>query len=368
MAPSKQNFYPPWSPRFWNGMRLGSYLGLLAENGFRIHPFKWPMFGLGFGVSCLNSVLGAMQDLIFARRIAATQIAEPPTFIIGHWRSGTTLIHELFTLDNQFGFPNNFDAFAPNHLLLSRPMLYPLIKLLLPENRPMDAMSLSANSPQEDDFALVSLGAPTMYREIAFPNRRFNRQFHNDAATVEKTRLAMQYFLKLMTMRYQRPLVLKSPPHTSRVKDLSGWFPGARFIHISRHPFQIMASTIKLWRALDETQGFQLPRYSDEQLRDYVFEQQRRIYDRYFAEAPTIPSENLIELRFEDLVADPKFEISRIYSHWNLKGFEVLAPKIESYFADRKEVKSTSETIGSDARAQIVERWSRYMERFRYSA
>jgi omega-hydroxy-beta-dihydromenaquinone-9 sulfotransferase len=349
-------------------MRLGPYLGLLAENGFRIHPFKWPMFGLGFGVSCVNSVLGCVQDLVFSRRIAATQIAEPPIFIIGHWRSGTTLIHELFTLDEAFGYPNNFDAFAPNHLLLSRPMLYPLIQLLLPGKRPMDAMSLSANSPQEDDFALVSLGAPTMYRDIAFPNRRFNRQPLENAAIQEKTKRAMQYFLKLMTMRYQRPLVLKSPPHTSRVKNLSEWFPGARFVHISRHPFQIMASTIKLWRALDETQGFQLPKYSDEQLQDYVFEQQRNMYENYFAAAPAIRQENLIEIRFEDLIADPKTEMSRIYSRWNLAGFDDLAPKIDNYFADRKEVKPTSQTNDRVDRALIIERWSRYMERFGYSA
>jgi omega-hydroxy-beta-dihydromenaquinone-9 sulfotransferase len=349
-------------------MRLGPYLGLLAENGFRIHPFKWPMFGLGFGVSCVNSVLGCVQDLVFSRRIAATQIAEPPIFIIGHWRSGTTLIHELFTLDEAFGYPNNFDAFAPNHLLLSRPMLYPLIQLLLPGKRPMDAMSLSANSPQEDDFALVSLGAPTMYRDIAFPNRRFNRQPLENAAIQEKTKRAMQYFLKLMTMRYQRPLVLKSPPHTSRVKNLSEWFPGARFVHISRHPFQIMASTIRLWQALDETQGFQLPKYSEEQLRNYVFDQQRNMYEHYFAAAPAIRQENLIEIRFEDLIADPKTEMSRIYSRWNLAGFDDLAPKIDNYFADRKEVKPTSQTNDHVDRALIVERWSRYMERFGYSA
>ena len=47
-----------------------------------------------------------LQRLIYGRRIAATEIKEPPIFIIGHWRSGTTYLHELMVCDERFAYPD----------------------------------------------------------------------------------------------------------------------------------------------------------------------------------------------------------------------------------------------------------------------
>ncbi len=41
---------------------------------------------------------------------------------------------------------------------------------LIPDKRPMDNMRASWTLPQEDEFALMNLGAPTPYSLIAFIN------------------------------------------------------------------------------------------------------------------------------------------------------------------------------------------------------
>src|SRR5262245_14846118 len=96
------NPYPWYSPRFWHGMRPLVWWKLCAEHGFRIHPIRWPMAFLIGLITPFNSVMGVAQRLRYGRKIEATQIEQPPVFIIGHWRSGTTYLHELMHLDERF--------------------------------------------------------------------------------------------------------------------------------------------------------------------------------------------------------------------------------------------------------------------------
>ena len=108
----KTHPYPAWSPRFWHGMRFGDWIGLLAENRCRIHPLRWAMVGLISLITPFNTVMLRVQRLWYGRRIDATPI-QPPLFIIGHWRSGTTFLHELMVLDDRFTYPTTYQCFAP---------------------------------------------------------------------------------------------------------------------------------------------------------------------------------------------------------------------------------------------------------------
>ena len=107
-------------------MRLGDYLRLLSHRRFRIHLQRWAMTGLVGGCTVGNSVLAAAQRLFYDRKIRETTLP-PPVFVIGHWRSGTTMLHELLALDSPvllsqylsvfcaqplFGFPSFFGTFC----------------------------------------------------------------------------------------------------------------------------------------------------------------------------------------------------------------------------------------------------------------
>src|SRR6476620_7597249 len=99
-APKKQKFhaYPFWSPRFWHGMTFGEWMKFWAKNHFRSHPLRFPMAFLISCVTPFNSVMGWVQDLFYGKKINETELVAPPVFIIGHWRSGTTFLHELMFL------------------------------------------------------------------------------------------------------------------------------------------------------------------------------------------------------------------------------------------------------------------------------
>lgn len=353
-------------------MSVSNYYRMLKENRFRVHPLKFPMMGLVGGCSMVNSVLNRCQRLQFEDRIAKATLSAPPIFIVGHWRSGTTLMHELMALDATAAYPSNFEAFVPKHFLFSGWFFYPLINLLMPAKRPMDSMSMSADSPQEDDFALISDGAATPYRRIAFPN---NADKHHQQLNFDQTDQALQtsvqqtldHFLKSLSIRYPgKRLVLKSPPHTGRIAQLAQWFPDAKFIHMARHPYKLVSSTMRLWKSLDQTQSFQLPAYDDRWLKEYVFDCQRLMYESYFGYREQLPPERLIEVKFEDLVAAPEDTVGQIYDQLKLEGAEAIKLQVRQYFDQRKGHKTNPVNLDDGLKAEIDQHWQPYAEAFGY--
>lgn len=309
--------------------------------------------------------------MLHARRVGRTELVRPPVFILGHWRSGTTLMHELMTLDDQFAYPNNYEAFVPHHFLVSQWLLGPLVSLLLPRKRPMDNMKVGSGTPQEDDFALLALGATTPYRRMAYPNRPGKEHISLNGlrtSPTQRTQLqeSLDYFYRALTLKYGKTLLLKSPPHTGRIGLLNEWFPGAKFIHISRHPYRLVPSTMHLWRSLDQAQAFQVPRYDDVWLKNFVFECQDLMYQGYVDQARLIPPERLVEVAFEDLVQTPEAVFERVYQQLQLEGLEEVLPRVRESFAARSEHKQNQLPLEPHLRIEIDQHWSGYMERFGY--
>lgn len=353
-------------------MKVRDYFKLLRDNRFQIHPIKYPMTVLVFVTALCNSAAGAIQRVLLNRKISETNIKEPPIFVIGHWRSGTTLMHELLALDDRFAYPSTLDSFTANHFLVSRYLIGPLLWLILPRKRPMDDMAIRVDSPQEDDFALCGYGVATPYRRVAFPNRKSQDHLQLNLSNAEpqqrlELQTALEYYLKSLTIRYGgRRLVLKSPPHTGRVKQFAQWFPQARFVHLSRHPNKLVPSTMRLWETLDAIQGFQVPKYDQIWLRNYVFECKDLMYQAYFAQRDSLPSNQLAEIRFEDLVASPVKVMAQVYDQLELDGFERQIPKIEEYFRSRKKHRMRTGGVDPEFADDIDHHWREYIEAFGY--
>jgi hypothetical protein len=151
---NKFHSYPFWCPRFWHGMRFRTWIGLLRRNRYRVSLTRWPMALTITLLSLSNSFWYRLHVWCFGRKIAATKLTDDPVFIIGHWRSGTTYLHELFVLDEQFTTPNTFECFMPHHMILSEWFVKRFLKFLIPAQRPMDNVAAGWGRPQEDEFAL----------------------------------------------------------------------------------------------------------------------------------------------------------------------------------------------------------------------
>ena len=369
MGQDKFHKYPAWSPRFWHGMTFGGWMRLLAENRFAVSPSRVPMALLLSMITPFNSVMGAWQRWRYGRAISQTAIDPPPLFVIGHWRSGTTLLHELLTLDEQFGYPTTYQCFAPHHFLLTERVIARHMGFLLPGKRPMDNMAAGWDKPQEDEFALLTLGVRTPYRRMAFPNRGptdldYLDMCSDDSQAVESWRTAMRYFVQAITWKTKRRLILKSPPHTGRIAELCRLFPGAQFIHIARDPQSIFPSTVRLWKALDDVQGCQRPRHRE--LEEYVFTCLERMYGGFFAQRDALPEGRIAYVRYEDLIADPVGQIERLYGELALGDYAAIGPQIARQMEERSGYRANNHRLEPATAAEIARRWRAYYEAFGY--
>lgn len=363
----ESNPYRPWAARFWHGMRLGTWMGVLARNRFRVHPLRWGLATTVTTASVTNSLAAPLQSAIYGRRIRETEIKDAPIFIIGHWRSGTTLLHELMVLDERFTYPTTLECFIPTDFMTISWMVRRM-RFLLPAQRPMDNMITGWERPQEDEFALMNMGVLSPYLKMAFPNEPRDYLDHLDlnlpADELAKWKATLLWFLKTITFRTPKRIVLKSPPHTARVKTLLEMFPDARFVHIVRDPYVLFASNVKLWKTLYKFQGLQEPRYAG--LEDYVFTCFEHMYRAFEAARDLVPADHMYEVRYEDLIRDKVGQMRSMYEHLQLGGFDALLPQLEEYLTSVKDYQTNRYDIDPVLREKIDRRWGPFMQRYGY--
>ena len=360
-----------WYPRFWDGMSLGPWFSLAAKNHFSFSPSCLPMVAIVSQLSAFNSTLSLMQKAVYGRKINQTKIEKQPIFIIGHWRSGTTLLHELLVLDKQHTFPDTYTCFAPSHFVLSSPVIPKMFGFLMPKQRPMDNVRAGFERPQEDEFAICNLGIPSPYQTIAFPNHEPQCQEFLDLDQVSEEALrqwkqGVEWLLKCLTFKSKeaKRVVLKSPPHTARVRHLLDMFPDARFVHIVRDPYVLFPSTVNLWKRLYRDEGFQRPKY--EGLEEYVFNTFNQMYTAFERDRGLVPENRFAEVRYEDLVQDIPGQLKRIYQELELDGFDAVEPELQKYANRSKGYKTNRYEISDEIRDQISERWKPYFEKYGY--
>ena len=154
----------------WTGTRLVPWLRLLARHKFRVSPSRIHRAIAITAAALGNEVLAGIQWAVWGRGLRAARIEHDPIVILGHWRSGTTLLHELLACDPAFVAPTTVQCGVPSHFVLSEQFARERLGFLLPKRRPMDDMTMGFDRPQEDELALCNLGLPSPWWTVAFPN------------------------------------------------------------------------------------------------------------------------------------------------------------------------------------------------------
>ena len=360
----------PWHLRVWHGMTVSAWFSMLARNRFAVSPWRAVRIVTVSLASLNNSLLALVQHLLLGRRIARTRIHQSPIFVIGHWRSGTTLLHELLALDDRHTYPDTYACLAPSHFLISRYVYAWWAKILLPKRRPMDNVPVGWKHPQEDEWALCTMGIPTPYVVFAFPNRSPQYPRYADlrglsAGELNRWKRAFVWFLKCVSFQSPKRIVLKSPLHTCRVDVLSELFPDARFVHIVRDPYAVYPSTIRLWTRLWACQALQVPTLDG--LGESVLANFNRMYQAFESSRHKIKPNRLCEVRYEDLVADPIRQMKRIYQELELGDFDAVLPAMEQYVAGMSGYITNRHQLSPQERTRIAQEWRDFFERYGYS-
>ena len=356
---------------YLGGITFGMWWRLLRDNGFAVDPAYWHRAAFVTFASIYNSFCRWRQQSRLADAIERVEITEPPLFILGHWRSGTTHLHNLLAADtDQFAFANTYQVVNPLTFLTTEEQNTRRFARFLPATRPMDNMELGFHTPQEDEFAPLLMTLYSLYLGVSFPRRephytRYLTFQDVPQAQIEEWKAALLWFCKALTYKDGRPLILKSPPHTARIRLLREIFPDARFVHVCRNPYEVFQSQRHYFDTATWYTYLQRPDAS--RTDDGILDRYNALYGAYFGDRPQIHAGRLHELRFESLEQDPVGEMRSLYAALDLRGFERFRPQLQTYIDSLAGYrKNTFAPLSETDRQRVATSWRRGFQEFDY--
>jgi hypothetical protein len=266
------------------------------------------------------------------------QKIKQPLYIIGNPRSGTTFLHQLLSLDRK-----RFTAFRLWHTILPAVSLYklltnvvgpldqrvgaPLRRFLAAIERlsfeGWDSMHPTGLSRHEEpEMVWISAGI-TPSAHFMFPFIEEMSYLHSLESIDERSREeAVRFYVESI----QRHLYANGPKKTflnkevfftGRMAALATEMPDARFVHLVRHPYEVIPSFLNMFSLPWRFHHPEIEKTSPEHRRfaQIVME----YYRKMLALQCEVPPERFMTIRYDDLVEDPLGTVELIYDHFGMR-------------------------------------------------
>ncbi len=344
-----------------SGAHFGTFARMLARYG-GCSPRHVASVALTLGITLLREPSYCLEAARVAKRAAAVTFDPAPVIIVGHWRSGTTYLHNLMSRDPRFCFPTIVDAVMPYEFFpgMMSNMSRRLLLRNLPSNRQVDDVPLRADMPQEDEVALSAMGAPSFFNCLYFP-RNYGEIFRREVlfdgigeGERRRWRRSLKHYLgKIAALHPNQRLLLKNPAHSARIPELKAMFPKARFIHIHRDPFEVFVSMrrmVHITCSIVALQDYDQAAVDEEIMGFYPI-----IMDRLQAGLKDVGHH--ANVRYADLVKRPVETLERVYGELELGDFEAARPAIESFAAAHVTTPRSARPLDQKLSAKIADRW-----------
>ncbi len=290
-----------------------------------------------FSVSLLMVPFNLLESLIFGRKINNTELSQSPLIILGHDRSGTTHLLNLMALDPQFAYTRPSQMVLPGCCILFDKLLDFLLGII-DYRRPFDNMEVGPGSPQDDEVPMVKLTPCCEYHKYSFPRNyrywleSFVFQFSEKSPHYAEWRSTYLGTLqKAAVLMGKNRSLLKSPATMANINVVLQLFPDARFIHIKRNPYKVLPSQINLHQTMVDR--YALESISREEVIEFALYQYEGYMRGFMEQKALIPEKNLIEIRYEDFVADRIHWLRTIYLKLGLGSFSAREKRLVEYIS-----------------------------------
>jgi hypothetical protein len=296
-------------------------------------------FLLSAAIAAVFEIFNLAERTIWQKRLRKYQPQAPPVFIIGFWRSGTTLLHNLLCQDPESAYVTTFQTVFPNVMLTQAWWLKPFTNLFLPEKRPFDNVRMDMDFPQEEEFGMMNIQSHTIYKFFLFPGD-FDSIIEEELFTAnlpaeELSAWKKHYsgmIAKAMVSSGGRRYIGKNPCNLTRIALLKEMYPNAKFIFIHRDPREVLESFYRFIHSIFP--GVQLQDVPASFSREKVAGLYEKIVNTYLSERDKLDASDLVEISMADFLQDPKGHLRTIYKTFDLGDFSRALPAIEKYLSE----------------------------------
>ncbi|MBR1902105.1 MAG: sulfotransferase [Bacteroidaceae bacterium] len=346
-----------------------------VTKGRAVAPGKRGKYILTKCLCRLLSLFVPLQERKYKKHLADKPLQHDPVFILGHWRSGTTFVHNIFAQDARFGYTTTYQTVFPHHMMSMQWLLKPLMKVLMPSHRPTDKMELNPDLPQEEEFALQNTCPSSYYLFWFYPQSMkeyCDRFLTMKQATDEEIADFKDKFMKIVKVSMwnsrrgvkDAQYLSKNPPHTGKVKTLVEMFPNAKFIYLVRNPYTVFESTRSFFT--QTIAPLQLNTISQEEMEQNILYGYRELYDAYQEQKKFIPEGNLFEVKFEEFEKNALEITEQIYRELNIPNWEEARPAIEAYISKKKGHKKNQYQYDLRTIKMVNEAWGDILDAWGY--
>jgi omega-hydroxy-beta-dihydromenaquinone-9 sulfotransferase len=361
--PRTRSFLPalPY-PHFMAFAPLDVWARLLFRPYAFIPPRYWLRMAFGIFTSAIGTAITLPERLVLgpwlwwkAQRSGMRLEHEPGALIIlGYYRSGTTHLHYLLSCDPQMRTPRWCEALAPQGFFLSWAFLRIFMIPFVSAKRPQDDVAIGPEWPAEDDFAVCNAAvASSLPGRFVLPrNYEFYSRFHSleglGGRDRRRWRFAQWAFCwKLAVLAPRRRILLKTPSHTARVRELEDLFGAerVRFIHIRRDDDAVIRSNISMHSRL-HVYNLQDPP-SEQEVQRRIIEEYASTQALYAEQAAELAPGRLAEIRYEDLVADPLGQARRAYEQLGLSWTPEFEARATAYLDSVRDYRAATPAPGA---------------------
>ena len=266
-----------------------------------------------------------------------SQDVEKPVFIVGNFRSGTTLLHRLLAKDDQFTGMKSWEIFiAPSitqrkivHWVMNINRLIgnPIQKIISSFEKALREYSYmhptGLNKIEEDgQVFLHTWSTYNLFAFFPFPDLVRQYIYYDEQVEEQQKQQDMDYYHEVLRRHIYanngKRYISKSPTYSAKVKTLHKKFPDAKFINLVRSPLRVIPSSVSMfsnhWKTYGEPQG-DYPQPAQDVMR----EQAKHWYIYPHQYLKTLPPDQYMMVRFKDLVANPKETIEKIYMQFGME-------------------------------------------------
>jgi hypothetical protein len=308
-------------------------------------------------VSTFHAICFFLDNILFPglRKVEV----RTPVFIVGHARSGTTLMHRLMSKDGErFSFFLLYELFLPSLLqkkvirflaACDRRFLGARIEKNIQawEERKFaatqDMHATGLTAPEEDDF-IHTFSCASGFWIVLLPYMGLLDFYYVDQRPPQNRRRLMKFYKECV----KRQLYLngvnkihlsKNPTFSGRVESLIETFPDARIVVLMRNPYETIPSLLKLmqrsWQ-LRGWEGAQMNR-SLRALADQSF----HTYNYPLEVLARHPNTKQAIVDYRELVAQPKRTVEAVYAQL---GFPMSSEFSQVLTAEEQRAKSHETT------------------------